>query len=78
MTSADHPRIEINPKIMVGKPVVRGTRLTVEWVIGLLAGGWTNERILENYPQLTRDDIQACLAYAHDVLVSQRPRIAAE
>jgi uncharacterized protein (DUF433 family) len=47
----------------VGKPVVKGTRLAVEFVIDLLAQGWTEAEILANYPGLAREDIQACLAY---------------
>jgi uncharacterized protein (DUF433 family) len=78
MNMAAHPRIERNPEVLVGKPVVRGTRLSVEWIIGLLADGWTNGKILENYPRLSAEDIQACLAYAHDILASKRTRIAAE
>ncbi len=57
-------RIEINPEVLVGKPVVKGTRLAVEFVVGLLAEGWTEAEILENYPGLAPDDIRACLAYA--------------
>lgn len=61
-------RIEIDPEILVGKPVVKGTRLAVEFVIDLLAQGWTEAEILRNYPGLTREDIQACLGYAGTVL----------
>lgn len=61
-------RIVIDPGILVGKPVVKGTRLSVEFVVDLLAGGWTMEEILRNYPGLSRDDIQACLAYASHML----------
>ena len=61
-------RIVIDPKILVGKPVIKGTRLAVEFIIDLLAQGWTEAEILRNYPGLTREDIQACLAYAGMVL----------
>ena len=61
-------RIVIDPGILVGKPIVKGTRLAVEFIIDLLAQGWTGEEILRNYPGLTREDIQACLAYAGMVL----------
>lgn len=61
-------RIVIDPGILVGKPVIRGTRLAVEFVIGLLAQGWAEEDILQNYPGITRQDIQACLAYASEIL----------
>ena len=64
--------ISIDPKILVGKPVVKGTRISVELVVDLLANGWTQEQILENYPNLTTDDVRACLAYASEVLHSER------
>jgi uncharacterized protein (DUF433 family) len=65
-------RISIDPKILVGKPVVKGTRIAVEFVVDLLAHGWTTEQILHEYDHLTAEDIQACLAYASDVLKSER------
>jgi uncharacterized protein (DUF433 family) len=61
-------RIVIDPGILVGKPVIKGTRLAVEFIIDLLAQGWTEQEILQNYPGLTREDIQACLAYASEML----------
>jgi uncharacterized protein (DUF433 family) len=57
-------RIVINPKVMVGKPVIRGTRLTVEYILGLLAHGTVMEDILQEYPGLEKDDIYACLLFA--------------
>lgn len=57
-------RISIDPKVMVGKPVIRGTRLTVEYILGLLANGVIIEEILEEYPGLEKDDILACLLFA--------------
>jgi uncharacterized protein (DUF433 family) len=69
---AEHPRIALDPKVMVGKPVVRGTRITVELVIGLLAQGWTEQEILAAYPHLTREDILACLAYAQELVSSEK------
>jgi uncharacterized protein (DUF433 family) len=57
-------RISVNPKVMVGKPVIRGTRLTVEYILGLLAQGDTVEDILTEYPGLVKEDIQACLLFA--------------
>jgi uncharacterized protein (DUF433 family) len=57
-------RITLNPKVMVGKPVVRGTRLTVEYILGLLAHGATIEEILHEYDGLVQEDIQACLLFA--------------
>ena len=68
----DHPRITLLPDVLAGKPVVRGTRLSVEFVIGLLASGWTEPDILSNYPNLTHDDIIACLAYARDLLSGEK------
>jgi uncharacterized protein (DUF433 family) len=64
-------RIVVNPEILVGKPVVKGTRLAVEFVIGLLAQGWPEGEILRNYPGLTREDVQACLGYAGELLASE-------
>ena len=69
---AEHPRITLDPDVMVGKPVVRGTRITVELVIGLLAQGWIEQEILSAYPHLTHDDVLACLAYAQDVVSSEK------
>ena len=65
-------RITLNPAVLSGKPVVRGTRLSVEFVIGLMADGWTEADILANYPGFTHEDIAACLAYARDVLQSEK------
>jgi uncharacterized protein (DUF433 family) len=57
-------RIVVDPEVLSGKPVVRGTRLAVEFVLELLASGESEETLLTNYPGLTRDDILACLSYA--------------
>lgn len=65
-------RITVDPAILVGKPVVKGTRLAVEFIVELLANGWTQEQMLQNYPGLTSDDIRACLAYAQEVLQEER------
>jgi uncharacterized protein (DUF433 family) len=54
-------RITMNPKVMAGKPVIRGTRLTVEYILGLLAHGTTIEEILMEYPGLVKDDIKAAV-----------------
>ena len=56
-------RIVIDPAILCGKPVVRGTRLAVAFLVELLANGWSVEEVLDDYPDLTREDIQACLEY---------------
>jgi uncharacterized protein (DUF433 family) len=61
-------RITINPKVMVGKPVIRGTRLTVEYILGFLAHGITMEEILAEYPVLEKDDIYACLLFASETI----------
>jgi uncharacterized protein (DUF433 family) len=61
-------RIEINPGVLAGKPVVKGTRLAVEFVVDLLAQGWSEPDILSNYPGLTSEDIRACLVYASALL----------
>ena len=65
-------RIIVDSSILAGKPVVRGTRLSVEFIIGLMADGWGEADILRNYPGLTREDIAACLAYARDILKSEK------
>jgi uncharacterized protein (DUF433 family) len=57
-------RITVDPKIMVGKPVIKGTRLTVEYILGLLAHGATIEEVIEEYEGLAKEDIQACLLFA--------------
>lgn len=62
-----HARIIRDPSILLGKPVIRGTRLSVGFIIGLLADGVSEADILANYPGITRDDIRACLAYARGV-----------
>jgi uncharacterized protein (DUF433 family) len=64
MNFPDLERITINPKVMGGKPCVRGIRITVGTITGLLASGETMERVLELYPSLEREDIYAALAYA--------------
>ncbi|RLG49652.1 MAG: DUF433 domain-containing protein [Thermoproteota archaeon] len=61
-------RIVIDPEIMGGKPVIKGTRITVELILRLLAEGLTVEEILEDYPHLTEEDIRAALLYASKVL----------
>lgn len=72
MDQTVHPRIALIPEVPAGKPVIRGTRLAVEFVIGLMADGWSEADILGNYPGITRDDIIACLAYARDMLSSEK------
>jgi uncharacterized protein (DUF433 family) len=66
-------RIEINPDIMLGKPVIRGTRITVELLLRKLSQGATEEDLLEAYPHITREDIKAAIAYAADTVAHERP-----
>ena len=61
-------RIKIDPKVLVGKPVIKGTRIAVAFLMELLANGWTHKQILENYPHLRDDDIQAALYYGTETL----------
>ena len=65
-------RITIDPDVLVGKPVIKGTRISVEFVIDLLARGWTTSQVLVEYDHLKPEDIQACLAYASDLLKSEK------
>jgi len=65
-------RIQVDNKILAGKPVIKGTRISVEFLLDLLAKGWTNETILENYPQIKKADIQAALKYAVEVLKEEK------
>jgi uncharacterized protein (DUF433 family) len=67
-----HERIVVDPKILVGKPVIKGTRIAVELVIDLMARGYSREQILTQYDHITAEDIQACLAYASETLRSER------
>jgi uncharacterized protein (DUF433 family) len=73
----DHPRISQDPKVMVGKPVIRGTRITVELILRALGRGWSVETLLDQYPHLTREDILAAQAFAADSLATIRT-VAAE
>jgi len=70
-------RISIDPQVLVGKPVIRGTRLAVEFIVELLANDWTEAQIIENYPGITHEDISACLHYATEVLKSERVYLTA-
>jgi uncharacterized protein (DUF433 family) len=65
-------RIVLDPEILAGKPTIKGTRIAVEFVVDLLARGWTPEDILREYDHLSAEDIQACLAYASQMLQSER------
>ena len=63
-----HERIAIDPRVMVGKPVIKGTRITVELILRKIADDYSEADLLEAYPQLTREDIRAAIAYAADVV----------
>jgi len=65
-------RIAVDSRVLVGKPVIKGTRMAVEFVIDLMARGWTQEQILGEYDHLTAEDLHACLSYASEVLKSER------
>jgi len=73
MSAAEHDRLEritANPGIFGGKPIIRGMRISVELVLSLLANGASFEEILGDYPDLEREDIQACLEYARAVIAN--------
>jgi uncharacterized protein (DUF433 family) len=65
-------RIVIDPSVLMGKPIIKDTRISVEFILDLLGRGWTTEQILKEYDHLTPEDIQACLAYASETLKSER------
>jgi len=65
-------RITVNPDLLVGKPVIRGLRISVDQIIKALAGGLTTEEILEDYPELEADDIKAALLYASKIIESEK------
>jgi uncharacterized protein (DUF433 family) len=65
-------RITLDPAVLAGKPVIRNTRLSVDFIVGLLADGWNEVDIFENYPGVTREDVLACLRYASEMLGSER------
>lgn len=65
-------RIVLDPEVLAGKPVIRGTRLSVEFIVQLLAQGWSDADILASYPTLTPEDVQACLKYASAVMQSEK------
>lgn len=74
-------RIVTDPDILVGKPTIKGTRISVELILGWLANGWTHEQVIEAYPHITNEDIHAALAYAAERLREDEylpmPKIAA-
>jgi uncharacterized protein (DUF433 family) len=74
--TARHPRIASDPKVMLGKPCIRGTRITVELILRWLSEGRTFAELLEAYPHISEDDIKAALAYAADTVGPGRPEAA--
>jgi uncharacterized protein (DUF433 family) len=71
MIADQQQRIVVNHAILNGKPCIKGTRISVEHVLDHLAGGWTVEAIVENYANLTQQDVAACLAYARDIIAGE-------
>ena len=67
-----HNRIVVDPAILRGKPVIKGTRLAVSFIVSLVAENWTHEEILRNYPQLSAEDIHAALQYAAETLNAEQ------
>jgi uncharacterized protein (DUF433 family) len=65
-------RIVVDPRILVGKPVIKGTRLAVEFVLDLLAERWSHEQILKSYPQLKEEDLWAVMRYASEAIKAER------
>lgn len=65
-------RISVDPRVCSGKPCIRGTRIMVKNILGMMAGGYTVERVLEAYPELGREDVQAALEYASDVIDEEK------
>ena len=75
MNWQDH--ITADPAVLVGKPIVRGTRLAVEFILGLIAQGWPEDEIIRNY-RLTREQVRACVAYARERLNEEKVFAAAK
>jgi len=65
-------KITVDLNILAGKPIIKGTRIAVEFILDLLANGWTTETILKNYPQLKKEDVTAVLKYAADILKEEK------
>ena len=65
-------KITVDPNILAGKPIIKGTRIAVEFILDLLANDWTVENILENYPQLKKEDITAVLKYVTEILKEEK------
>jgi Uncharacterized conserved protein, COG2442 len=65
-------RITVDPKVLSGKPIIKGTRIAVDFILELLANSWTVEDILKSYPQLKREDVAAALKYAAEILKEEK------
>lgn len=65
-------RVHSDPKILSGRPVVKGTRISVELLLGLLAAGWTEDQIFASYPHVTREDLRAVFAFAAEMMIDYR------
>ncbi|ABS56288.1 protein of unknown function DUF433 [Methanoregula boonei 6A8] len=65
-------RIILDPSILAGKPVIKGTRISVDHILDLLASGWSESEVLQEYPDLSREDILACIRYAQEIIHSER------
>ena len=65
-------RIVLDPEILTGKPIIRGTRISVDFILDLLASGWTESSIIQEYPGIGHDDIIACIRYAQEIVKSER------
>jgi uncharacterized protein (DUF433 family) len=72
----DHPRISVDPAILLGKPCIKGTRISVELILRWLSEGRTFGELLEAYPHLTDEDIRAALSYAADTVGARKPEAA--
>jgi len=64
--------ITFDEKILTGKPIIKGTRISVDFIIDLVANDWSFDKIIENYPQINKEDIQACLEYASTIIKSEK------
>jgi uncharacterized protein (DUF433 family) len=76
MAVAQHPRISVDPGVMVGKPCIKGTRITVELILRKIAGGMTPEAILQDHPHLNLEDVRAAVRYAADIVANEDIEIA--
>jgi uncharacterized protein (DUF433 family) len=72
MSDAWKERISLDPEVLCGKPVIKGTRISVELVLESLGNGWSIADLLESYPHITEEDIRACLSYAGNLLGTER------